>query len=84
MSAISRTVLREQVKDILLHRIVSGQLKPGEIWRQEGILGTVFQGSIEVDGDGMVLPSIRGRAWITGETTLHFASDDPFARGIRF
>jgi DNA-binding GntR family transcriptional regulator len=30
MSAISRTVLREQVKDILLHRIVSGQLKPGE------------------------------------------------------
>ena len=30
MSAISRTVLREQVKDILLHRIVSGDLKPGE------------------------------------------------------
>ena len=30
MSAISRTVLREQVKDILLHRIVSGELKPGE------------------------------------------------------
>ncbi len=30
MSAISRTVLREQVKDILLHRIVSGELRPGE------------------------------------------------------
>jgi DNA-binding GntR family transcriptional regulator len=30
MNAISRTVLREQVKDILLHRIVSGDLKPGE------------------------------------------------------
>ena len=30
MSTISRTVLREQVKDILLHRIVSGDLKPGE------------------------------------------------------
>ena len=30
MSTISRTVLREQVKDILLHRIVSGELKPGE------------------------------------------------------
>src|SRR4026207_613982 len=29
MSSISRTVLREQVKDILLHRIVSGELKPG-------------------------------------------------------
>jgi DNA-binding GntR family transcriptional regulator len=30
MSTISRTVLREQVKDILLHRIVSGELRPGE------------------------------------------------------
>jgi DNA-binding GntR family transcriptional regulator len=30
VSAISRTVLREQVKDVLLHRIVSGELKPGE------------------------------------------------------
>ena len=30
MSAISRTVLREQVKDVLLQRIVNGELKPGE------------------------------------------------------
>ena len=30
MSAISRTVLREQVKDVLLQRIASGELKPGE------------------------------------------------------
>ena len=30
MSAISRTVLREQVKEALLQRIVSGDLKPGE------------------------------------------------------
>src|SRR5262245_32363738 len=30
MSAIWSTVLREQVKDILLHRIASGDLKPGE------------------------------------------------------
>lgn len=30
MSSVSRTVLREQVKSILLHRIVSGELQPGE------------------------------------------------------
>lgn len=30
MVAISRTVLREQVKDVLLQRIVSGELQPGE------------------------------------------------------
>jgi DNA-binding GntR family transcriptional regulator len=30
VAAISRTVLREQVKDVLLQRIVSGELEPGE------------------------------------------------------
>ena len=30
MASISRTVLREQVKDVLLQRIASGELKPGE------------------------------------------------------
>ncbi len=30
MSSISRTVLREQVKDVLLHRIVTGEIRPGE------------------------------------------------------
>src|SRR3954465_10335932 len=30
MPAISRTVLREQVKDVLLQRIASGELLPGE------------------------------------------------------
>jgi len=30
MSSVSRTVLREQVKDILLQRIVRGELQPGE------------------------------------------------------
>jgi DNA-binding GntR family transcriptional regulator len=30
MATIARTVLREQVKDVLLQRIASGELKPGE------------------------------------------------------
>jgi DNA-binding GntR family transcriptional regulator len=30
VATISRTVLREQVKDVLLQRIVSGELQPGE------------------------------------------------------
>jgi DNA-binding GntR family transcriptional regulator len=30
MAVISRTVLREQVKDVLLQRIASGELEPGE------------------------------------------------------
>jgi 4-hydroxyproline epimerase len=61
-----------------------GKLNPGDIWRQEGILGTVFQGSVRVGTDGRVHPSIRGQAWITGEAKLIFAAGDPFPRGIPF
>lgn len=61
-----------------------GKLAPGAMWRQEGILGTVFLGSVRELGDGRVSPSIRGRAWMTGESTLLFAEGDPFVEGIRF
>jgi 4-hydroxyproline epimerase len=58
-----------------------GRLKTGEIWRQEGILGTVFEGSIEIAGDS-VLPSITGSAYITAEAALILDADDPFRLGI--
>ena len=61
-----------------------GKLAPGVIWRQEGILGTVFQGSVREGCDGKVNPSIRGRAWVTGESKLLFACKDPFSQGIKF
>jgi 4-hydroxyproline epimerase len=61
-----------------------GKLSAGHVWRQEGILGTVFEGSIEDCSDVRVRPTIRGKAWITGESKLFFTSDDPFHDGIRF
>lgn len=61
-----------------------GLLQPGELWRQEGILGTVFTGTVQKAANGAVQPSIRGRAWITGEAKLLFHQNDPFAQGIRF
>jgi 4-hydroxyproline epimerase len=61
-----------------------GKLAPEVIWRQEGILGTVFQGSVSEGSDGQVNPRIRGRAWVTGESKLLFACEDPFAHGIKF
>jgi 4-hydroxyproline epimerase len=60
-----------------------GKLAAGQIWRQEGILGTCFEGTIEEAGDGRVNPTIRGRAWMTGESKLFFTQDDPFLEGIR-
>lgn len=59
-----------------------GKLAPGEVWRQQGILGTVFEGSYREDG-GRIVPSIAGSAFITGEGTLLLDADDPFRAGIR-
>ena len=59
-----------------------GKLRPGVAWRQEGILGTVFTGSVEAHGE-CVVPTITGRAWITAEAELLFDPQDPFRDGIR-
>jgi 4-hydroxyproline epimerase len=65
-----------------------GKLKAGETWRQEGILGTVFEGSVAVAGDlltpTIVTPTIKGSAYITAESTLLFDDHDPFRQGIQF
>lgn len=58
-----------------------GKLRPGQIWRQEGILGTIFEGSIQVE-NGFVLPAITGRAYVTSESSLILDAADPFHRGI--
>ena len=61
------------------------KLQPGQLWRQEGILGSVFEGSYRYDSDatkGRVLPSIAGSAYITAESTLLFDPRDPFRAGI--
>jgi 4-hydroxyproline epimerase len=59
-----------------------GKLKEGEIWRQESIVGSVFEGSVKIV-DGVVHPTIKGSAFITAEATLLFDPRDPFAAGIR-
>ena len=60
-----------------------GKLLEGQVWRQEGFLGTHFTGSIEARGKA-VLPTIEGRAWITAESIHVFEDDDPFPGGIEF
>lgn len=59
-----------------------GKLRPGELWRQESIVGSVFTGSYRADGD-RTLPTISGEAYITAEATLLVDDADPFAWGIR-
>jgi 4-hydroxyproline epimerase len=58
-----------------------GKLKPGEIWRQESIVGSVFEGQVRVD-NGHVLPIIKGSAFITSDANVVLDPRDPFRFGI--
>jgi 4-hydroxyproline epimerase len=58
------------------------KLAAGQVWRQESVLGSVFEGSYCVR-DGKIVPRIKGTAYITAETTLLLDSADPFRAGIR-
>lgn len=63
-----------------------GLLAPGVSWRQESIVGSVFEASHERDdtlAPGFIRPSIRGTAHVNAEARLIFSNDDPFAWGIR-
>ena len=58
-----------------------GKLAPGKIWRQESIVGSLFEGHVDVVGDSIV-PTIRGRAYVNAESTLILDEQDPFCWGI--
>ena len=55
----------------------SGKWQPGDVWRQESIVGSVFEGHYERDANG-IIPTIAGTAFITAETTLLLEEGDPF------
>ena len=59
-----------------------GKLAEGQIWRQESIVGSVFEASYRMIG-GNLLPSIKGSAFVIGEADLILNADDPFCYGIR-
>jgi len=73
-----------------------GLLKPGQPWRQEGILGTVFEGRFAFDQSAAsagncaefavegcrIIPVITGSAYVTAECTLIFDPADPFRLGV--
>jgi 4-hydroxyproline epimerase len=61
--------------------VADNRLRPGQVWRQESIVGSVFEGSVEIR-EGRVYPRIRASAYITGEATLVLDPRDPFVHGI--
>ena len=61
--------------------VADKKLAPGQIWRQESITGSIFEGHVRIE-DGHIYPSIKGTAFVTGENTLVFNEADPFGFGI--
>ena len=59
-----------------------GKLKPGQIWRQESIIGSVFEGTVKVEGE-TIYPLVKGSAFVNGESTLILDDKDPLCMGIR-
>jgi 4-hydroxyproline epimerase len=59
-----------------------GLLAPGESWRQESIVGSVFTASYRREGD-RTIPKISGQAFVTAEATLLVDDADPFAWGFQ-
>jgi len=57
-----------------------GKLAVGETWRQESILGSVFEGSY-TPGTRGVLPRITGTAHVVAQATLLIDEADPFTWG---
>jgi 4-hydroxyproline epimerase len=57
-------------------------LQPGQVWRQESIVGSLFEGFASIE-QGAIIPHIRGDAYVTGEATLLVHPRDPLASGIR-
>jgi 4-hydroxyproline epimerase len=50
-------------------------------WRQESVTGGLFTGELELR-DGELIPTIRGRAFVTAEATLLLDPGDPYRYGL--
>jgi 4-hydroxyproline epimerase len=62
--------------------LADGKLREGQVWRQESIVGSVFEGSVRL-ADGQIIPRIKGSAFVVAEGTLILDPNDPFRTGIR-
>ncbi|WP_280950695.1 MULTISPECIES: proline racemase family protein [unclassified Mesorhizobium] len=64
-----------------------GRLKVGDSFRQESLIGTVFEGRVEAEVDvgpfKGIRPSVGGWAQIIGHNTIFVDDRDPLAHGFQ-
>ncbi|MEZ6134783.1 MAG: proline racemase family protein [Pirellulaceae bacterium] len=59
-----------------------GKLAEGAVFRQESIVGSIFECTYRQLENGHILPTITGNAWVNAEGTLLLDSEDPFCFGL--
>ena len=59
-----------------------GKIREGQVWKQESIVGSVFEGSVTLR-EGKIYPSIKGTAFVNADAELVLDPADPFCMGIR-
>lgn len=63
--------------------LADGVIAPGEIWRQESIVGSVFEASAVWNEDGSrCIPTVRGTAYITADAQMILQNGDHLRFGI--
>jgi 4-hydroxyproline epimerase len=70
----------------MAQRVAKGQLKIGERFVHESIIGTLFEGvpmeAARVGTYDAIVPSIEGWARVTGHNTIFVDDRDPLAHGF--
>jgi len=59
-----------------------GKLSEGQVWRQQSIVGSIFEGRVQIEGED-IIPTITGEAWVMTEGQLLIDVRDPFGDGIK-
>jgi 4-hydroxyproline epimerase len=84
--AIDRSPCGTGTSARLAQKAARGELKVGEKFVHESIIGSLFVGRVEAEtkvGDfDAIIPSIAGQAWITGYNTIFLDDRDPFVKGF--
>ncbi|TQV72397.1 hydroxyproline-2-epimerase [Aliikangiella marina] len=58
-----------------------GHIKENEVWRQQSIIGSIFEGAVTIR-DGQIVPTISGSAFVNMQAEVLFDPNDPFQFGF--
>lgn len=61
-----------------------GKLAEGDVWRQQSVVGSVFEASYQRLDENRIKPTITGSAYVTAEASMLIDPADPLGYGISY